>query len=148
MSAKPTGYGTMQIGGQERPWLIGLEQADVFCRLLSRRGEDGQPMTLKAYSDLFSIEALSAQKLLPSDLYDFLYSALVSGANEDGLHVDFTPRIVSQWLASADDEEASKPLLEMLNQTKQRIERQLERSKNGPAPAKGPKAKTSKTAKS
>lgn len=148
MSAKPTGYGTMQIGGQERPYLVGLESADVFCRLLSRRGEDGHPMTLKAYSDLFSLEALSAQKLLPSDLYDFLYSALVSGANEDGLYVDFTPRIVSQWLANAEDEEAGKPLLEMLNQTKQRIDRQLERSKNAPAPTKGAKAKQSKKTKS
>lgn len=148
MSTKPSGYGTMQIGGQERPWLVGLEQADTFCRLLSRRGEDGHPMTLKAYGELFSLTAIRDSKLLPSDIYDFIYSALVSGANEDGLHVDFTPRVVSQWLTKVDDEEAGKPIMEMLEQTKQRIERQLERqSKNASAPTTGAKSKTKKAAK-
>lgn len=103
-------------------------------------------MSLKAYGDIFNIESLSQSKLLPSDLYDFIYSALVSGANEDGVYVDFTPRIVSQWLPEADDDEASKPLLEMLDQTKRRIERQLERAKNGPAPTTGAKAKKPKKA--
>jgi len=104
MSAKPTGYGLMQIGGQPRPFLVGFEQADIFCRLLSRRNAaDGGPMTLQDYNNLFNLVALRENKLLPADVYDFIYSALASGAVEDDLLLDYTPRIVGQWLGEAED---------------------------------------------
>ena len=144
MAAKPTGYGQMQIGGQQRPFLVGFEQADIFCRLPARRNaESGGPMTLADYNGLFNITALRENKLLPADAYDFIYSALASGAAEDDLYIDYTPRIVGQWLSEAEDEEASKPLLEMVAQTIRRFERHLEReAKKAPAPTKpaaGPK---------
>ena len=147
MSAKPTGYGLMQIGGQPRPFLVGFEQADIFCRLLSRRNAaDGGPMTLQDYNNLFNLVALRENKLLPADVYDFIYSALASGAVEDDLLLDYTPRIVGQWLGEAEDAEASKPLLEMVSQAMRRIERHLEReAKKAQAPAKskpGPEAKS------
>lgn len=147
MSGKPNGYGLMQLGGQERPFHVGLEQAEIFSRLANRLDPaTGRGMSISAYNNLFSLDVLRENKLEAGDLRDFVFSALASGAIEDGLPVDFTPRMVSQWIDDADDPtQPARPLLEMLAQAQQRWERQAERLKNAAPPkATKPKAKGAK----
>ena len=78
-------------------------------RAIARREyhHGGGPMTLQDYNNLFNIVALRENKLLPADVYDFIFSALASGAVEDDLRLDYTPRIVGQWLGEAEDAEAA-----------------------------------------
>lgn len=142
MSDKPSGYGTMQIGGQERPYHVGVHQSDAFCRL---RG-----ITLKEYGELFSYENLKDQKLLPNDYADFTYSALVAGYEWDNLRVDFTPIRVRAWVGDPETsaEEAQKPLVSMLEQVVQRVQRAAERAGNAPAPLKVTKGGSKKKDKS
>lgn len=137
MASKPTGYGTMQIGGQERPFQVGTNQADVFQRL--------RHVSLKEYGETFGLEALQQQLLTSGDIRDFNYSALVAGYENDGQRVDFTPANVGNWIDDAPMEasaEIMKPLTEMVGQIQRRAEQAMERAKNGPAPtlklAKGP----------
>lgn len=148
MSDKPSGYGLMQFGGQERPFQVGPNQGIIFSELQHRRGEDGRPMSLKAYGELFGLDSLREQRLAQKDLRDFIYSALAAGYEEDGLTVDFTPQKVGNWLGdpATDPDEAGKPIGEMLNQMRKRVEAFVDRaSKNEQAPtptpakAKGPK---------
>lgn len=134
MSAKPNGYGTMHIGGQERPFHVGLNQGGIFQQLHHRKGEDGHAMSLKAYGELFSPQRLSLNLLSADDARDFIYSALASGYQVDGLRVDYTPFQVGFWLDDAEADEAAKPFNEMLTQLKKRIDQQLERVKNDEAP--------------
>jgi hypothetical protein len=131
MSAKPSGYGTMQIGGQERPFHVGTNQGDVFQRL---RG-----ISLKEYGELFSPQNLQELNLKGGDIADFVYSALIAGAEYDGLRVDFNHIHVRAWLDDADPQEGSKPIGEMLNQAVERAKRAAERAGNGPAPLKATK---------
>lgn len=146
MSDKPNGYGTMQIGGQERPFHVGTNQGEVFASLQHRRGEDGRPMSLHAYSDLFSLDRLRNNELTGADLRDFVYSALVSGYEVDNMRPDFGHMQVGYWLDDAEAEEAGKPLQEMIAQFVKRVERAAQRAKNAPAPksakTKGPKEAT------
>jgi hypothetical protein len=135
ISNKPSGYGTMQIGGVEnRPFHIGIQQGELFCRMPERRDAEGRPMSLQAYGELFGLEALRTLSFSIGDLRDFVYSALVSGAEVDGLPFDYSPAQVGYWLDEADDLEASKPMRELVRQFQVRFERQQERSKNGTAP--------------
>lgn len=143
-SDKPAGYGTMHLGGQERPFHVGFEQGAIFCKLRNRLNpEDGTPMSLKAYGDLFNPLTKPQERLSGEDIRDFVYSALKSGAEEDGLPVDYSARMVSQWIDQSDDpQQAAKPLEEMYRQMTARVERQVERLKNAAAPSKpGPKPK-------
>lgn len=125
---KPSGYGLISIGGQERPFHVGTHQGDVFQRL---RG-----VSLKEYGELFSLSNLQAQNLQGGDIADFLYSALVAGAEWDGLRVEFTHIHVRAWSDDAPADEVARPLLEMLNQSLLRAQREAERLGNGPAPLK------------
>ena len=129
MSAKPSGYGTMQIGGQERPFQIGTNQGDVFQRL--------RHVSLKDYGAMFSPAALQAEALTGGDLRDFVYSALVAGYENDGLRVDFSHLDVGNWIDDAPLEESGevvKPLTEMLQQLIRKAELSADRAKNAAAP--------------
>lgn len=152
MSAKPNGYGTMQIGGQERPFHVGLNQGGIFQQLHHRKGEDGHAMSLKAYGELFSPPRLARNELSADDARDFVYSALASGYQVDGLRVDFTPMSVGFWIDEADAEEIAKPFTEMLAQLTRRMQQQQERAGNAEAPttktAAGRKSSPKRLAKS
>ncbi|SNR92448.1 hypothetical protein [Hymenobacter mucosus] len=126
MSTKPSGYGLMQIGGQERPFHVGTHQSDIFCRLHN--------MSIKAYSEMFSPQNLQAQNLTAGDIADFVYSSLVAGAEWDGLRVELTPLHVRAWVDDAQTEETTKPIAEMLKQVVARAERDAERAGNAQAP--------------
>lgn len=136
MSDKPSGYGLMQIGpGDENlPFHVGFNQGEVFASLPNRRGEDGHPLSVKGYGELFSPARLQANELSAADVRDFVYSALVSGHEIDGLKVGFTPSQVGLWIDDAETDEVMKPLREMVAQLIKRIERTAERAKNVPAP--------------
>lgn len=147
MSEKPSGYGHMVIGQQTRPYHVGTNQGEIFCRLQHRRGEDGLALSLKAYGELFSPVALEKGAFTGGDLRDFVYSALVSGYEVDGLRVDFTPAQVGYWIDDAEATEAAKPIGEMLKQLVKRYERQADRAKNAAAPSSkktGPKQRKPK----
>jgi hypothetical protein len=131
---KPSGYGTMQIGEAERPFHVGTQQGEVFAQLPNRVRPDGRPMSLAAYGELFNPQNLSEHTLSGGDVRDFLYSALASGCEVDGLPVDFTPTQVGYWIDDADAMEVSKPFKEMGAQIMKRYHRQLERLKNEEAP--------------
>lgn len=128
--SKPSGYGIIQIGGQERPFHVGTNQGDHFCRLRN--------ISLMEYGELFSPQNLQDKKLKGGDIADFVYSALVAGAEWDGLRVEFNHIHVRSWFDSpdADSNELTKPLTEMFNQMKTRIEREVERAGNAVAPQK------------
>ena len=128
-TAKPSGYGAMQIGGQERPFQIGTNQGDVFQRL--------RHVSLKDYGAMFSPAALQAEALTGGDLRDFVYSALVAGYENDGLRVDFSHLDVGNWIDDAPLEESGevvKPLTEMLQQLIRKAELSADRAKNAAAP--------------
>jgi len=139
---KPNGYGTVELD-TARPFHIGTNQGEIFCRLPERRDAEGRPMSLQAYGALFGLDALRTLSFSIGDLRDFVYSALASGAEIDGLPLDFTPAQVGYWLDEADELEAAKPMRELIRQFQVRYERQQERSKNAAAPtptaAAGPK---------
>lgn len=135
MSHKPSGYGLMQIGGQERPFHVGTNQGDIFCRLRN--------ISIQQFGELFSDPAT----LKGGDIADLVYSALVAGAEWDGLRVDFNHIHVRAWIDDADATEAAKPLTEMIEQTKQRLQRATERVGNAPAPLKTTKGGSKKTKK-
>lgn len=136
MKEKPSGYGLMQIapGNESLPFHVGFNQGEVFAGLPNRRGEDGQPLSVKAYGELFSPARLQANELSAADVRDFVYSALVSGHQIDGLEVGFTPSQVGLWIDDAETDEVMKPLREMVAQLIKRIERTAERAKNALAP--------------
>lgn len=161
MSTKPEGYGTVQLGGQERPFHVGFNQAAYFCEL---RG--GMP--LSDYNGLFDsllphlradeagglalengkpvIAPPQRKDLSMLEHRDFLYSALKAGYENDGLRVDFTPNMVGNWIQSdaTGGEEAGKPIAEQMRQIAARYDRALERVKNAQAPVKGAKTKAKK----
>lgn len=77
---------TVSIGGQDRPFHVGTNQGDIFCRL--------QGLSLAQYAATFSDIGglgLGAQR-------DFLYSALRAGAEKAGYQVDFTATEVGDWM--------------------------------------------------
>ncbi len=141
------GYGQMTIGGQTRPFHVGTNQTAIFCDL--------RKMDLADYNDMFgsllpSVDESGAlvppkrRHLSPGENRDFLYSSLAAGAQNDRRPVDFTAEEVGNWLDddSETGEEVAKPLAMHLELMQQRIERQLARLGNAPAPLPaGPKAK-------
>lgn len=139
---KPSGYGLMQIGGQERPFHVGTHQGDIFCRLHN--------ISLKEFGELFSPHNLKEQKIKGGDIADFVYAALVAGADWDGLRVEFNHIHVRSWFdeVKVDSQELTKPLVEMLHQTVARAQHEAERAGNAVAPLKatrgGKAAKTKK----
>jgi len=77
---------TIPIGGQDRPFHVGTNQGDIFCRL--------QGLSLAQYAATFSDInglGLGAQR-------DFLYSALRAGAEKAGQPVSFTATEVGDWM--------------------------------------------------
>lgn len=82
----------ISIGGQSRPFHVGTNQGDIFCRL--------QGLTLAQYAATFSdlnTLGLGAQR-------DFLYSALRAGAERAGQPVAFTATEVGDWMDEPDYE--------------------------------------------
>lgn len=94
------GFGSMQIGGQERPFMLGTLQARVYC--------EQQGIELDAYQE--SVASITATGGLKSAtiIEALLYSALVAGAKLRKLPVDFDADEVSFWVAAADAEEIGK----------------------------------------
>lgn len=134
MKEKPSGYGLMDVGNGLRPYHVGFNQSEIFAALPHRRGEDGLPLSVKGYGELFSPARLQANQLSAADVRDFVYSALASGAAVDNLPADFSHTEVGYWVDDADVEEVMKPLREMVAQITKRIERAAERAKNALAP--------------
>lgn len=100
MDLQIRGFGTMAIGGQERPFHLGTYQARVFC--------EHQKLELDAYREAVSGIG-SGEGLKNSVLIEvLLYSALAAGAKFKKLPVDFDADDVSFWLAGAPAEEVSK----------------------------------------
>lgn len=132
----------MTIGGGLRPFHVGTNQTAIFCEL---RGEG---YDLQDYNDLLvSIvgntaraneasktgEAYIAQgrkEMTPAEHRDFIFSALVAGAQRERQPVDFTKEDVGDWLDEADAIEAAKPLLMQIQLMADRMTRQG----NAPAP--------------
>jgi hypothetical protein len=123
----------MLIGGQERPFSVGTNQADLFCNLPSQK-QDGKALTLAEYYDLFGNTA----RLLGGPYRDFLYSALLAGADRAGIELDFERLDVGEWMddPNTDPAELAKPLNEMLAQLSAKAEANAARQKKAPSKAK------------
>jgi hypothetical protein len=134
MSEQVAGSGKMIIGGAERPFHVGFKQGAILARLPYYQTENGRPMSLAAYNELFSLSALSRLQFGFDDYGNFIYSALVAGCQLQQVPVDFTPEQVLDWIGEADDTEAAKPFKEMAAQALARAQAQIERAKNDPAP--------------
>jgi hypothetical protein len=102
--------GSLQLGGQDRPFALGQAQEDATRALHHRTGEDGQPLSAAAYQQAFGPEALRQGPLTSAEARDFVYAALVAGYAAQRLRVDFTFLQVEQWLAATP--EAAQPLWE------------------------------------
>jgi hypothetical protein len=121
---------TILIGGQDRPFHVGTNQGDIFCRL--------QGYTLAQYAATFSdisTLGLGAQR-------DFLYSALRAGAERAGQQVAFTATEVGDWMDEPDYEAGATlaPVIAALGaQFAAKAEYQKQRdAKNAGAPAMEP----------
>lgn len=108
-------FGSLQLGGQDRPFALGQAQEAATRALHHRMGEDGQPLSAAAYQKSFGAEALRPGPLTGADARDFVYAALVAGYTWQGLRVDFTFAQVEQWLAAAP--EAAQPLWDAVAQS-------------------------------
>lgn len=143
------GFGQLALGGGLRPFHVGTNQTAIFC--------DVRKMDLADYNDMFAsllpslgedgaVLPPKRRYLSPGENRDFLYSSLAAGAQNERLPVDFTAEQVGNWLDSDEEsaEEVAKPLLMHLTLMQQRIDRQLARLGNAPAPAAGPAQKPKK----
>lgn len=139
MANQPQGY--LTIGGTEqRPFHVGYNQGAIFARLPNRVDEEGRPLSVKAYGELFSLSAIRDLSLSLEDVRDFVYSALASGAMVAKQPVDFTADEVGYWLDEADELDVAKVFTEMGEQTVRRFQNQLERAKNAQAPTQASEA--------
>jgi hypothetical protein len=120
------GSGSILVAGRERPFSVGTNQAYLFCNMPSQK-QDGKPLPLPAYYDLFS----DANHLLGGPYRDFIYSALAAGAERAGIVLDHDNLAVGEWMDSPDTDpaELAKPFEEMLAQIRAKAEAQLERQK-------------------
>ncbi len=123
---------TIFIGGQERPFHVGTNQGDIFCRL--------QNLSLAEYAATFvGIAQMSLGKQR-----DFLYSALAAGAERAGAPLDFTNLVVGDWIDEPAYEAAAclVPVITALGaQFKAKQDYQAQRDlKNAEAPAAGAEA--------
>lgn len=132
----------MTIGGALRPFHVGTNQTAIFCEL---RGEG---YDLQDYNSLLvaivgnQVLASEAEKkgekhvvqgrkeMTPAEHRDFIYSALVAGAQRERQPVDFTKEDVGDWMDEADAQEATKPLTMQIQLMADRMTRQG----NAPAP--------------
>lgn len=94
------GFGTMTIGGQERPFMLGTLQARVYCEQQGIELDDYQT-SVASITDGGGLRSATIVEAL-------LYSALVAGAKLRKLPVDFDADDVSFWVAAADAEEIGK----------------------------------------
>ena len=123
---------SIQLGGQDRPFHVGTNQGDIFCKL--------QGLTLQEYAAVFNdVAALGfgVQR-------DFLFSALKAGYEKLGLRLDFTHLTVGDWM-DAPEYDAGATFGVVLgalgDQFNARAAFQQERAKNAPAPKAGAKLK-------
>jgi hypothetical protein len=107
--------GSLLLGLQDRPFVLGQPQQDAVQALHHRKGEDGQPLTATAYRQTFGPEALRPGPLTGDEARDFVYAALVAGYAAQGFRVDFTFVQVGQWLAA--EPEAAQPLWDAVAQS-------------------------------
>jgi hypothetical protein len=108
-------FGSLLLGGQDRPFELGPAQEQATRALHHRKGEDGQPLTAAAYQQAFGPEALRPGPLTGDEARDFVYAALVAGYAAQGFRVDFTFVQVGQWLAA--QPEAAQPLWDAVAQS-------------------------------
>lgn len=131
----------MQIGGQDRPFEVGTNQAEIFCTLPNRRDAEGRSMTLQDYYAYFT----DANRLIGGPLRDFVFSALMAGYEAHRMRPDFTAGDVGRWIDAPETpaDEVAKPLTAMLAQIQAKAQAEEGRAKNGLAPkpkkAAGPK---------
>ena len=95
--------GSLQIGGQDRPFRLGQAQEIALRQLHHRRGTDGLPLTATAYRKTFGAGLPDPATADPADVRDFVHAALVAGYQQAGLRVDFNHAMVGQWLAATPD---------------------------------------------
>jgi len=106
MSAKQI-VGSLQLGGQDRPFATG-EALEAATRALHHRKEEtGQPLGAAGFHKSFGPDAFP---LAGNDARDFVYSALVAGYTKQGLRIDFTLLQVGRWLTETPA--AAQPLWE------------------------------------
>jgi hypothetical protein len=120
------GSGFIQVAGRSRPFSVGTNQAYIFCQMDSQK-QDGKPLPLPAYYDLFS----DANKLLGGPYRDFLYSALAAGAERAGIVLDHDNLDVGLWMddPDTDPDQLAIPFNVMLAQIRAKAEAQIERQK-------------------
>lgn len=141
------GDGTMQVGGALRPYYIGTRQTAIFCEL-QKEGYDlqdynallgqilgNQVAAQQAAATGAAFKPEGRKELTPSELRDFVYSALAAGTKREGHAVDFDADTVGDWIDEAQPEEIMKPLTTHIQLLAQRLHRQAGRPGNAPAPA-------------
>lgn len=135
MHTTPTlrGSGKLLLGGQERPFSVGTNQADIFCNLPSQK-QQGKALTLAEYYDLFGNTA----RLLGGPYRDFVYSALLAGADRAGVELELSRLDIGELMDDPDTDpaELAKPLNEMLAQLSAKAEANAARQKKASSKAK------------
>ncbi|MBC6988933.1 hypothetical protein [Hymenobacter sp. BT491] len=140
------GTGTINLGGAVRPFHVGTNQTRIYCEL--------HDLSLEQYNEQMGVDALQKGLKLGAAI-DFLYSALASGAQNNGLPIDFDPTTVGQWMDEAEEspeqlQEIGKPVAMYIELIKERANRYLAQRGNAPAPmrvskpAPAPKPKKAK----
>jgi len=120
----------MQVGGQDRPYHVGTNQGEIFCRL--------QNLTLVGYGKLLS----DLTQFGFGARRDLVFSALKAGYERVGMRLDFTHLTVGDWMDAPDYDEVATvgAVIEALGaQFEQRAAYQAEQAaKNAPAPSPEP----------
>jgi hypothetical protein len=141
MTTTPTlrGLGSLQLGGQEYPFSVGVNQADIFSNLDSQK-QDGKALTLPAYYELFADTA----RLLGGPYRDFIYSALLAGAERAGIGLSLSRLDIGELMddPATDPAELAKPLNEMLAQLTAKAQAEAERQKKAQGKTVAPPAPT------
>lgn len=100
MKIAERGYGTLHLGGEDRPFLIGTYQAKTFCTM---RG-----IELGAYFE--ELSKFKFENGLDNDqfLCELVYSALVAGGVLYDAPVDYSLDKLTVWLDTAAPDEIAK----------------------------------------
>jgi hypothetical protein len=117
MEIKERGFGSMNIGGQERGFHIGTYQARVFCEVRGieladylRELEEFATELQKAQDKTASSDSKSLPSMVRNQwVCDFTYSALVAYCKFNKIPVDFDADEVTFWTDMASTEETAKP---------------------------------------